>query len=92
MDGSGAPSDWSYLTPGGAIDNLILHPIDAATTAYGEAANAVSTAKNIASRSIGDYTLIAVGIILAIGALLISQKQTVIQVASTVGKAAAAVT
>jgi len=41
------------------------------------------------SMSLGDYTLVAVGAILAIGALLISQKQTVVQVSRTVAKAVA---
>lgn len=39
--------------------------------------------------NLGNYTLIAIGIILGIGALLISQKETVVQVASTAAKAAA---
>jgi hypothetical protein len=87
MDGAGdsPPSDLSYLTPGGAIDNLILHPIDT----YEQARSGVANAQALASRSAGDYTLIGVGIILAIGALLISQKQTVVKVADTVAKAAA---
>jgi hypothetical protein len=86
MDGSGdTPSDLSYLTPGGAVDNLILHPIDT----YEKFKQGVKTAQTLASLSLGDYTLIGVGIILAIGALLISQKQTVVKVAGTVAKAAA---
>lgn len=51
--------------------------------------SAPATSKSSPSRSLGDYTLIAVGIVLAIGALLISQKQTIVQVAGTVSKAVA---
>lgn len=91
MDGSGDPSALSYLTPGGAIDNLLLHPIDTISTAYGEAKTVSNTVSTLAKMSLGDYTLIAVGIILAIGALLISQKSTVVQIASTASKAAALV-
>ena len=41
------------------------------------------------SMSIGDYTLVAVGIILALGALLISSKPTVIKAVGTVKDAVA---
>jgi len=48
-----------------------------------------SVAGKALSMSLGDYTLVAVGAILAIGALLISQRQTVVQVSRTVAKAVA---
>jgi hypothetical protein len=38
---------------------------------------------------LGNIALIAVGVVLALGALLISQKETVVQVASTAAKAGA---
>lgn len=46
----------------------------------GQGAGALATALKM---SLGDYTLVAVGIILAIGALLISQRQTIVSVAGT---------
>lgn len=41
------------------------------------------------SGSIGNYTMVAVGVVLMLGALLISQKETVVQVAATAAKVAA---
>ena len=38
---------------------------------------------------LGNFALITVGVVLALGALLISQKETVVQVASTAAKAGA---
>ncbi|MGC8541040.1 MAG: hypothetical protein ACP5QA_10475 [Phycisphaerae bacterium] len=42
-------------------------------------------------KSIANYALIGVGIVLGIGALLISQKETVIKIADTAAKGAALV-
>lgn len=41
------------------------------------------------SKALPNIALIAIGVVLAIGALLISQKQTVVQVASTAARVAA---
>lgn len=76
------------FTPGGAIDQLILHPVDTLKEAASEASTAYNTGKTVLTMTVGDYTLVAVGIILAIGALLISSKPTVIKAVGTVKDAA----
>ncbi len=42
-------------------------------------------------KSIANFTLIAIGVILAIGALLISQKETIVKIGDTAAKGAAMV-
>lgn len=70
---------------------LISGAEDAASTVstlagmQGKGSGVLSTAL---SMSLGDYTLVAVGIVLAIGALLISGKPTVIKAVGTVKDAA----
>ncbi|MGH9436397.1 MAG: hypothetical protein ACRD22_00530 [Terriglobia bacterium] len=72
-------------TPTQVAGDLVSQAI---TLTSGGAAGASTVAKAATGRSLGDYTLVAVGIILALGALLISAKPTVIKAVGTVKDAA----
>jgi hypothetical protein len=88
----GAATDFGHALTAGSLSDIVSNLADM----YGNEAGAVGSAsaagtsnvlKTLTGMSLGDMTLIAVGIILAIGALLISQKETVVKVGDLAAKA-----
>jgi hypothetical protein len=82
----------------GSVDNTsAIQPTSSATPATGTSipsswVSGLLTSLNplsSLSSGLGNFALIAVGVVLALGALLISQKETVVQVATKAAEAGA---
>ena len=88
-------SDLNTLGTMGAPGLLIdmLQPVAGATVSAGKAAasgqNPVAAWFSQFDKSIANFTLIAIGVVLAIGALLISQRKTIVKIGDTAAKGAA---
>jgi hypothetical protein len=75
-----------------AIGSATQQPDDTNVPSFSPATQSLLSSLNPLSgisKSLPNIALIAIGVVLAIGALLISQKQTVVQVAATAAKAGA---
>lgn len=75
----------------GQADPTSAQPVSAPSllTSMNPFSGISSAVSTLGSSVLSNWALVAVGVILAVGALLISQKQTVVQVASTAARVAA---
>ncbi len=85
-------------------ENIALHLMNPLATFQGITSSAVESAatnapkkiaggflSNLIGSSVGNMTLIAVGVVMALGALLISQRQTIVKIGDAAAKGAALV-
>lgn len=79
---SDAASNLGGLLTTGSLTQAATDWLNLQNNLFGGSSQSVT--KTLTGRTLGDYTLVAVGIILAIGALLISAKPTVIKAVGTV--------